>query len=332
VNRPLISVILGNYNHGRYLGQAIDAVLSQDYENLEVCIRDNASTDNSREVIEAFSQKDSRIRATLSKERLGINDSARELVSSARGELLYLASSDDYVSNPSMFGECVRLLNEDPAGAVFGRMRELRADNNDEPLWLTGHAHREGPIRGMEFIEGFFRGTIQPVTTPSLIRKDAYLECGGLDPKFGPSADMRVMALIGATRGLIYVEREYACYRIQQMQYSRSQGYESYIEQLAGIEADLCEAMLPSKLPNEWRSAFRERWIDYRLRAGWQADFLRGLSSQIQTLDYWKLHYLPPAYRDLRDSIQRSIDSSIHTLNDQIRSGREIFARIAGPL
>ena len=49
--RPLISVIIPNYNHGRYLAEAIDSVLAQSYQPLEVIVVDNCSTDESWDVI-----------------------------------------------------------------------------------------------------------------------------------------------------------------------------------------------------------------------------------------------------------------------------------------
>lgn len=50
-NYPLVSVIIPNYNHARYLDERIQSVMNQTYQNLEVIILDDKSTDNSVEVI-----------------------------------------------------------------------------------------------------------------------------------------------------------------------------------------------------------------------------------------------------------------------------------------
>jgi glycosyltransferase involved in cell wall biosynthesis len=52
--KPLISIIVPSYNHGRYIGACIDSIMFQDYDNLEIIITDDASTDNSVKVVEAF--------------------------------------------------------------------------------------------------------------------------------------------------------------------------------------------------------------------------------------------------------------------------------------
>ena len=53
-NHPLVSIIIPNYNHARFLDERMQSVLGQTYQNFEVIILDDRSTDNSREVIEKY--------------------------------------------------------------------------------------------------------------------------------------------------------------------------------------------------------------------------------------------------------------------------------------
>ena len=55
--QPYVSIIVNNYNYDRFLGQAIDSALAQTYPNLEVIDDDDGSTDNSREIIAACSDR-----------------------------------------------------------------------------------------------------------------------------------------------------------------------------------------------------------------------------------------------------------------------------------
>jgi glycosyltransferase involved in cell wall biosynthesis len=58
MNRPLlVSIVINNYNYGRFLGQAIDSALRQNHEEVEVIVVDDGSIDNSREVITGYGQK-----------------------------------------------------------------------------------------------------------------------------------------------------------------------------------------------------------------------------------------------------------------------------------
>ena len=54
---PLASILINNYNYGRFLGKAIDSALSQTYENLEVIVVDDGSTDGSLEIIASYGDR-----------------------------------------------------------------------------------------------------------------------------------------------------------------------------------------------------------------------------------------------------------------------------------
>ena len=54
---PLVSILINNYNYGRYLGVAIDSALAQTYGRVEVVVVDDGSTDDSREVITGFAER-----------------------------------------------------------------------------------------------------------------------------------------------------------------------------------------------------------------------------------------------------------------------------------
>ena len=65
MRKPLVSVIVDNYNYERFLSQAIESVLNQTYQNFEIIVVDDGSTDNSVQIIDSYEKKDSRIRPVL---------------------------------------------------------------------------------------------------------------------------------------------------------------------------------------------------------------------------------------------------------------------------
>lgn len=96
-----LSVIIANYNYARYLAEAIESALRLDWPDVEVVVVDNASTDNSREVIERFG---SRIRAVFHPENRGNLESCNTGFATSTGDVIYFLDADDIVE-PDMMRE-----------------------------------------------------------------------------------------------------------------------------------------------------------------------------------------------------------------------------------
>ena len=89
---PLVSVIICNYNYGRFISQAIDSVLNQTYENFELIVVDDGSTDNSRQIIESYGTQI----IAIFQQNAGQGAAFNAGIFRAKGELICLLDSDDY--------------------------------------------------------------------------------------------------------------------------------------------------------------------------------------------------------------------------------------------
>ena len=86
--RPLISIIVPVYNTEAYLAKCLDSLLAQSYNNIEIIVVDDGSTDGSREICDAYKEKDIRVKV-IHKTNGGL--------SSARNAGLFKATGD-YIS------------------------------------------------------------------------------------------------------------------------------------------------------------------------------------------------------------------------------------------
>ena len=101
-NKILISIIIPSYNRANTVGQTIESIIAQKVDaDLEIVIGDDCSTDNAREVLEAYRKKyPDIIRLFLRKENMGLGANWAQCVKDCRGEYICNCDNDDYWHNP----------------------------------------------------------------------------------------------------------------------------------------------------------------------------------------------------------------------------------------
>ena len=116
---PKVSVIVPNYNHAPYLQQRLDSIVNQTFRDFEVIVLDDASTDNSREVIETYAG-DPSFRFLFNETRKGSAFKQwQKGLERARGEYIWFAESDDCAS-PHFLGKLLPILENDKSlGLVY---------------------------------------------------------------------------------------------------------------------------------------------------------------------------------------------------------------------
>ena len=120
---PLVSVVVYNYNYGKYIGKCLESIFSQTYQNFVVCISDNSSDDESWTVISNFIKKyPKKIRAIKNKINMGPGFNKENAENLAVGEYIFFLTSDDYI-DPRFLEKTTKLLesNKDCAFAMVHR-------------------------------------------------------------------------------------------------------------------------------------------------------------------------------------------------------------------
>lgn len=121
-NKPRISVLVPVYNAAPFIAATIRAVLEQTFEDFELILLNDASTDNSAEIISEFD--DPRIRYAENEHNLGISATRNKLISLARGEYIAVLDNDD-ICLPQRLETQVRFLDTHPDVAIVGTWFEL---------------------------------------------------------------------------------------------------------------------------------------------------------------------------------------------------------------
>ena len=113
-NLPLVSIVIPTYNNATYIADAVKSVMVQDYPNLEIIIIDDASADNTVEVIAEFT-KDLRVKYIRNNENMGrVATYHKGLYDLAKGEWYLNLDGDDYLTDPSFISKAISWINTYP--------------------------------------------------------------------------------------------------------------------------------------------------------------------------------------------------------------------------
>ena len=130
--KPLVSIIIPNYNHERYLKQRIDSVLAQTYANFEVILLDDCSTDCSKTILDSYRDHPKIVHIVYNQVNSGSTFKQWfKGIDLASGDFIWIAESDDYAS-PLLLETSMTRFNTDYApDVVFVGTTNIDEYNND---------------------------------------------------------------------------------------------------------------------------------------------------------------------------------------------------------
>jgi glycosyltransferase involved in cell wall biosynthesis len=179
-----VSVILTSFNYGRYLPQAIESVLQQTYQDFQLIVVDDGSTDESRDILRTYS--DPRITVLL-QENAGQGPAWNRAFEMVSGDLVLFLDSDDHWKphKIDVMVRCHQLLGGSYGvmqhnltavrdGKEYSYRRTLRSGNCFEEMRVTGNINYFVTSSGLGFPSAVLRH-IFPLPTSLRISPDAYL-------------------------------------------------------------------------------------------------------------------------------------------------------------
>lgn len=172
---PRVSVLIGVFNNAATLPRAVDAILGQTVEDLELLLIDDGSRDASAQVIAEAVARDDRVRALTMERNVGISRSLNEGLSAARAAVVAVQDADDF-SAPERLARQLALLDARPEVAVVGtRMHEVDPDGC---ALAPRTSFRAGDVNDVLL-------RFNPIpNTSSAFRRDVALALGGYDPRY----------------------------------------------------------------------------------------------------------------------------------------------------
>ena len=169
-DHPKISICIPTYNYANFLAEAIESVLSQTYDNIEIVVIDNCSTDNTKEVVERYATVDSRVSYVRNDSNVGLTGNLNRCLELARYDFVKILCADDLIA-PTCLEKSIRLMVSNPEVVVVSTARQtVSVDLN--PLEVLSFFLTEQTIPGDTIIRRcLFEGNIVGEPSSVLFRK-----------------------------------------------------------------------------------------------------------------------------------------------------------------
>lgn len=172
---PVVSVIIATYNREEYIGKAVESVLNQTYANFELIVLDDGSTDETRAVLNQFS--DQRLRVYFL-ENTGPANARNKGIEISRGEYIAFLDSDD-LWYPKMLARTVQFLESHrKIDLVCGGWDMINDDGNAISGVYSPIAFQKSVET--DFLASILRRSLFPIHSV-LIRKKCFTQCGGFN-------------------------------------------------------------------------------------------------------------------------------------------------------
>ena len=287
---PSVTVLLAVHNGGEYLHGVVEDVLAQTYDDFELLVVDDASTDGSPDLVLAAA--DERIRLLRNDRNIGQVPSLNLGLREARGAYVARIDHDDRML-PTRLERQVEVLDREPEAALVGTWIDVV--DEEDGLW----AKPRGDVRDyVDFVLAILRDRY-PFGHPSLMyRREVVLTLGGYEPALAPAEDKDLYRRLALARYEARVVREALVrYRRHAAQLSQERhelqlavdhaGQERFLAELVGTEAaPALRALLADGTAGAGAAALLDRLVEgaagrLRLSTAEREKLERGLAGHV---------------------------------------------------
>jgi glycosyltransferase involved in cell wall biosynthesis len=276
--RPSISVILPNYNHGKWLARSVGAIAAQSVSSMEVVLVDDGSTDNSPDVIADLRNRYDCLRLVQHDVNRGAYAAVQSGLAAAQGELLLFAAADDFIL-PGLLERAEAALRKYPDAAFF--CSEVALVDRDgrlvgyrpvvPPCSTSGYVSPTEMRRKIQATDNWFQG-------PTVVyRRSRLAEIGYFDKELGTLCDGMATRLLGFRYGFYYDAKVLAAWMVDPASLS-SQTSLSVKESCRLL--DVGARWIAGRFPADIRGSYG-RLFDRRFRFGMARQRLIWLGRQL---------------------------------------------------
>ncbi|MGZ8403031.1 MAG: glycosyltransferase family 2 protein [Rhodoplanes sp.] len=272
----MLTVVLPNFNHARFLPFAFEGILGQSRPANELIVIDDDSTDDSVAVIESYLRGHANARLVRNEKNQGVVRNMNAGLAMASGSLVFFAAADD-ITYPALFATATSLLNAYPQAALFsaksdiidGEGRSHGPFATPTPLKVPGFISPATAGRLLLRDDGWFMGNT------TVFRRAPLLAAGGFTEELGAFADGYVSRLLALKQGACFSPSVLAAWRQTEggVAWSQTISLEKTNKLIAAVERKMAaDGVFPPGYAERWKrrhlfGALRFRLVQERRSA-----------------------------------------------------------------
>ncbi len=207
------SILIANYNNGKYFKDCYDSIIAQTFTDWEAVIVDDASTDDSVEVISSIIKNDARFRLLFNEENKGCGFTKRKCAEKAIGEIVGFVDPDDSIL-PQALEMMVRAHDENPAASLVHSSFFFC----DKDLAVTFDYNKAGSV----IVNDQFTNLDNKVTAFASFKSVQYQRTEGIDNNLLRAVDQDIYLKLSETAPFYFIDKSLYKYRIHEKGISTS--------------------------------------------------------------------------------------------------------------
>ncbi|WP_114819289.1 glycosyltransferase family 2 protein [Chryseobacterium sp. KLBC 52] len=223
------SILIANYNNGKYFRDCYHSLINQTYENWEVIIIDDASTDDSVEIIKSLIRNDSRFKLYHNPINEGCGSTKAKCMKYAQGDLCAYLDPDDALHPEALEKVALEFMNREGLAAVYSQMKLCNENLVQEKIY-TGTKQ----IYNNRY---FFNYPIQ-LAHFFTFKREAYLRTTGINPNLKNAVDQDLYLKILEQGEVKYLKEPLYLYRLHPNGISQDKAKQSAKESFARVIHD----------------------------------------------------------------------------------------------
>lgn len=201
---PKVSILIPTYNYARFISEALDSILLQTYQDFEVIISDDASTDNTQEIVAPYLVKDSRVKYIRHENNLGMVQNWNWTLNQSVGEYVQFLFADDKFMDVTALSQFAAALDGNLSASLVASAR-YAIDQSSKTVGMLEGIDRYGLVSGDEVIKDCFLKDKNLIGEPSVVMFRKSLAERGFDESYRQLVDLEMWFHLCCRSDLFYI-------------------------------------------------------------------------------------------------------------------------------